>query len=522
MSIRGSNAIRQKRIKKDYYIIGVFSILIFLLLCCDAGIETVENTKDQRKLCKIAMHARDKRVRLAAAKKLTDLTLLMKLAKEGADINVCIAAIKKLRDQALLAKLFEERENQHDRLAAVEELTDQELLAELATRPFVSPKIRFAIVKKLTDQALLVKVATRSRTHTPNYCHEEVRLSAVEKITNQALLAEVAMRGNESASIAAIERLTDQVVLAKVALAFMPKRVRLAAVKNLSDQALLAEIAMKGIESVSLAAVENLSDQALLAEVVTKANWDRPEVRLAANKKLTDRTFLAKLAMEGNDQRVRDAAVENLTDQTLLVKLATEDDDIQIRKTAIVALGRIGDTRAVEPLIALLEHNDSTIRVFSAQALGRIGDSRAVEPLSKKLTDRRINFFVAKSLRNLGWHPDNQTHRIHFLVALREKAKLKDPSIWPEVKRVLMQDIRSGDSQRLEFALSAFTGIGNDDALSDLLRFIRTKGTKTIAEAYLNCNHEELRKAAGTWAAKQGYHIISTPFGGETWNWGSW
>jgi HEAT repeat protein len=45
------------------------------------------------------------------------------------------------------------------------------------------------------------------------------------------------------------------------------------------------------------------------------------------------------------------------------------------------ALGKIGDARAVEPLIALLQDKNEKIRSIAAETLGKIGDLRAVEPL---------------------------------------------------------------------------------------------------------------------------------------------
>ena len=46
------------------------------------------------------------------------------------------------------------------------------------------------------------------------------------------------------------------------------------------------------------------------------------------------------------------------------------------------ALGKTGDTRAVEPLISALHDKDSRVRYGAVNALERIGDTRAVEPLS--------------------------------------------------------------------------------------------------------------------------------------------
>lgn len=59
---------------------------------------------------------------------------------------------------------------------------------------------------------------------------------------------------------------------------------------------------------------------------------------------------------------------------------ALNDEDYIVRNGAAHALGLIGDARAVEPLIQILkddEHSDA----IAAIALGEIGDARAVEPL---------------------------------------------------------------------------------------------------------------------------------------------
>jgi len=58
-----------------------------------------------------------------------------------------------------------------------------------------------------------------------------------------------------------------------------------------------------------------------------------------------------------------------------------------VRRGAAEALGRIGDSRAVEPLIAALKDEDFLVRGAAAQALGEIGDLRAVEPLAAALKD---------------------------------------------------------------------------------------------------------------------------------------
>ena len=57
------------------------------------------------------------------------------------------------------------------------------------------------------------------------------------------------------------------------------------------------------------------------------------------------------------------------------------------RRAAADALAMIGEP-AVEPLIAALEKKDANLRQLAAWALGQIGDTRAVEPLIPVLSSR--------------------------------------------------------------------------------------------------------------------------------------
>ncbi len=66
---------------------------------------------------------------------------------------------------------------------------------------------------------------------------------------------------------------------------------------------------------------------------------------------------------------------------------ALEDSAREVRRGAVEALRQFGDLRAVEPLIAALKDSDETVRVIAAEALPQFGDSRAVEPLIAALRD---------------------------------------------------------------------------------------------------------------------------------------
>jgi HEAT repeat protein len=72
--------------------------------------------------------------------------------------------------------------------------------------------------------------------------------------------------------------------------------------------------------------------------------------------------------------------VDRLVDQL-------RDGDPATRHAAVIALGHIGDDRAVPALVALLEEGDRDLLVTVAGALARLGDARAFEPLVGLLGD---------------------------------------------------------------------------------------------------------------------------------------
>jgi HEAT repeat protein len=70
-----------------------------------------------------------------------------------------------------------------------------------------------------------------------------------------------------------------------------------------------------------------------------------------------------------------------------LIKLLREDKGNEGAANAAIALGRIGDKRAVEPLLSVLEHSVNYLRAHVAEGLGLLGDKRATMPLVAVLQD---------------------------------------------------------------------------------------------------------------------------------------
>lgn len=83
------------------------------------------------------------------------------------------------------------------------------------------------------------------------------------------------------------------------------------------------------------------------------------------------RTAVMKLGMVGGEQAIR----------ALMMTVQNDFEDLIVRGRAALMLGKLGDLRAVEPLIRALEAPGYQTPLYAAQALGELGDPRAIEPL---------------------------------------------------------------------------------------------------------------------------------------------
>ena len=89
------------------------------------------------------------------------------------------------------------------------------------------------------------------------------------------------------------------------------------------------------------------------------------------------------------------------------------------------ALVQIGG-ESVAPLIALLGHKDPDVRRWSAFVLGRIGDTRALEPLCLSVIDpdRGVRQTAARSLGAMGWSPHSLAEEVPYLLATDNRTRL--------------------------------------------------------------------------------------------------
>lgn len=110
------------------------------------------------------------------------------------------------------------------------------------------------------------------------------------------------------------------------------------------------------------------------------------------------RLAVMKLAMHGGEEAVRQ-----------LIRIIDNDyEDLIVRGRAALMLGKLGDDRAVMPLIRALNAPGFQIPLNAAEALGHLGDTRAIPPLMNVLENSKdkLRDTALTALKRLGHAPD--------------------------------------------------------------------------------------------------------------------
>ena len=106
---------------------------------------------------------------------------------------------------------------------------------------------------------------------------------------------------------------------------------------------------------------------------------------------LTDKIEELIKQLKDKNWNVRWAAADilgKIGDARAIEPLIASMKDIGLR--AIEVLGILGDTRGVEPLIALLIDKDGGFRKAAVESLGKLSDARAIEALGISLKDEQV------------------------------------------------------------------------------------------------------------------------------------
>ncbi len=116
------------------------------------------------------------------------------------------------------------------------------------------------------------------------------------------------------------------------------------------------------------------------------------------------RTAVMKLGMVGGEEAVR----------ALIMAVKNDHEDLIVRGRAALMLGKIGDPRAVQPLIQALDAPGLQTPLYAAQALGKLGDARAIQPLLSLVSsgNEKVREAALESLKRLGHGRDKEKERV--------------------------------------------------------------------------------------------------------------
>lgn len=143
------------------------------------------------------------------------------------------------------------------------------------------------------------------------------------------------------------------------------------------------EVAIEAMGQVGSPAVETL--------LKLLRDWDVRKYAILSLGKIRDERVLDPLMQQLRNDEFKDDAINALVElgEPSVPKLITalKDKDENVRKSAVLALGRIKNSDAIDPLIQMLGDKDWFTRLTAAAALESIGDERGREAIKPLLKD---------------------------------------------------------------------------------------------------------------------------------------
>jgi HEAT repeat protein len=212
-----------------------------------------------------------------------------------------------------------------------------------------------------------------------------------------------------------------------------------------------------------------------LSMAVSSDLFESPDVnKLKTNKDING--LIKALGYQKDDLVSQNAAValgeigDALAVDPLITKLKDRDEDQDVRTAAAKALGKIGNS-AVNPLIAVLTNSDNFANRAAAIALGEIGDARAIDPLIAVLKCEghyATRETAANVLEKLGWKPDFGENGAWYWATKKDWEKcvaLGIPAVNP-----LISILKATDNKNAAMALGE---IGDARAVDPLIIALR-------------------------------------------------
>ena len=202
---------------------------------------------------------------------------------------------------------------------------------------------------------------------------------------------------------------------------------------------------------------------------------------------------------------------------------------LEIRQEAALALGRIGDTRTILPLINALGNADLPFSRDAASALAAIG-APAVDPLIASLSSDNSQV-VRFSARALGQIKDMRA--VQPLIAIiQNEDTVRGQAAYagiaamgnvaqPLTQPFLLDALQAHNLKVLADCYDFYIMQGDPVAIPDLIAAMNfyadaygnydDNGMVALAERYLNCGNDDLHAAAIGWGESHNFQVEVTP-----------
>lgn len=190
---------------------------------------------------------------------------------------------------------------------------------------------------------------------------------------------------------------------------------------------------------------------------------------------------------------------------------ALRDPDRMVSYAAVLALGDLGDARAVEPLIECLRGDpEAKLLGGAAESLAKLHAVSAREPLMQALPGDWNDFdFLGGCLAELGCKPTTKAEEVYFWSYTHQNLKLVEN--WEQTKAVLVADLKSGERRRFETAVRVLLALDRaGEWLTEIGEGLDKCGELSLAQRFLDSDSLDLSSVAKHWAARHGYEIQYT------------
>jgi len=248
-------------------------------------------------------------------------------------------------------------------------------------------------------------------------------------------------------------------------------------------------LAVKPLLEILLNKEENESVRGLAARVLGEIGDPRAIFHLVAV--LNDKP---KARVQYVSNEAEEALIKFGPPALDLLIFALDHEDPLIRSSIARILGRIKDSRAVEPLLVALKDKVWLVKTNAARALGEIRDPICIEPL---ITALNVETGIVRK---------------EILSALSNIEN-------PQVDELLMKALKGKNIEYIYAAYSYFIRKGIENSESILVQALNEHGTQWMAQDFLDCGNRQLAKAASDWALKNRKQIW--PHAESKLQWGS-